>query len=78
MVREFKNALDQDDDVFAYLTNRLKRQIDFKIFLRNESNHNPAQLAEQQTATASNSEVERSFSKLGKLLSKDNFQNREH
>ena len=77
MVRKFKNSLDQDN-VFIYLKNRLERMMDFKSFQRNESNHNPAQLAEQQTATASNSEVERSFSKLGKLLSKDNFQNREH
>ena len=44
---------------------------DLKSILRNESNHNPAQLGKLQNATASNLEVERSLSKLGKHLSRD-------
>ena len=65
LLREFMNSLDEDDDVFVYLKNRLEKMEDLKSILRNESTHNPAQLAKLQNATASNSEVERSFSKLG-------------
>ena len=39
---ESKNSLDEDDDVFVYLKNRLEKASDLKSIL---SNHNPAQLA---------------------------------
>ena len=71
LVREFLKSLNEDADLLVYSKNRLKKMEDLKSILRSESNHNHAPLAKLQNAFASNSEVERSFSKLGKLLSND-------
>ena len=70
-VNDFLQELDVDDPVKIYLIQRLQKSGDLLKIISGENVGNPAVLAQIRTSLGSSADVERTFSKLNKMLAND-------
>ena len=70
-VNDFLQELDVDDPVKIYLSQRLQKSGDLLKIISGENVGNPAVLAQIRTSLGSSADVERTFSKLNKMLAND-------
>ena len=71
IISDFILELQSDDPIRTYLVNRLENMQDLMDIISRNTGLSPEKTAKLRGAVGSSASIERSFSRLGKLLAKD-------